>query len=67
MLTYLVTIAKSPSNPGYQPGGRLVETIEINARDPYSARSLVEAQYSSGGYRVQQVTVKAGRPAGWSS
>jgi hypothetical protein len=65
MLTYIVNIAKNPSNPGYKPGGRLIENIEINAQDPYSARALVEAQYSSGGYRVMSVTVKAGRPAGW--
>ena len=65
MLTYIVNISKSPSNPGYQPGGRLNENIEINAQDPYSARELVEAQNSSGGYRVMSVTVKPGRPAGW--
>lgn len=65
MTTYIVNIAKNPSNPGYQPGGRLIENIEINAQDPYSARAMVEAQYSSGGYRVQSVSVKAGRPAGW--
>ena len=65
MLTYIVNISKNPSNPSYQPGGRLNENIEINANDPYSARALVEAQYCSGGYRVMSVTVKPGRPAGW--
>lgn len=65
MLTYIVNITKLPSNPGFRPGGRLSENIEIVAQDPYSARALVEAQYSSSGYQVMNVTVKAGRPPGW--
>tara|TARA_B110000503_G_C7098963_1_gene392930 strand:+ start:1280 stop:1468 length:189 start_codon:yes stop_codon:yes gene_type:complete len=54
---YTVSIMKNPGNPGYTSAGNAHEKIEITASDANSARSLVEAQYRSGGYKVVGVVV----------
>lgn len=46
MPTYRVTITKKVEF-GKPTPGRLVEDVEINARDDYSARSLVQSQYGN--------------------
>lgn len=50
MPTYRVTILKNVV-AGKPTPGRLQEDVEITARDDYSARSLVQAQYGNT-YRV---------------
>jgi len=51
MPTYRVTMIKTEDAIRKNLPGRIQEEIEIQARDPYSARNLLEAQHR-GTYRA---------------